>query len=70
MNLGKLGMEERIQELTAAASHTPSPNTYFQLGQLQQSVGRASDAKNSFQAALKLDPSFARARDALNRIGQ
>jgi|HubBroStandDraft_2_1064218.scaffolds.fasta_scaffold08317_2 tetratricopeptide (TPR) repeat protein len=70
MNLGKLGMEERIQELTAAASHIPSPNTYFQLGQLQQSVGRASDAKNSFQAALKLDPSFARARDALNRIGQ
>jgi Tfp pilus assembly protein PilF len=68
MNLGKLGMEERIQELTAAVSHLPSPNAYFQLGQLQQAVGRSSDARNSFQAALQLDPNFSNASDALNRL--
>jgi hypothetical protein len=70
MNLGKLGMEERIQELSTTVSRTPSRDAYFQLGQLQQAVGRISDARNSFQAALKLDPNFSYARNALNRLGQ
>jgi len=68
-NLGKLGMDKRIQELKTAASAHPSAGAYLQLGQLQQAAGHPSDASASFQTALKLEPGFPEARKALNSLG-
>jgi hypothetical protein len=65
-NMGKLGMDERIQKLTVSASAHPSAGAYLQLGQLQQAAGHLPQASASFQTALKLNPGFAEARDALN----
>ncbi len=68
-SLGKLGMDERIQELKASATAKPSAPAYLQLGQLQQAAGYSSDASASFQTALKLNPEFMEARKALNSLG-
>jgi len=68
MNMGKLGMDERIQKLAASASAHPSAGAYLQLGELQQAAGHFPQASASFQAALKLDPGFAEARDALSSL--
>jgi len=70
MGLGKLGMQERIQELSTELSRSPSRDGYFQLGQLQQAAGLPADAKASFRAALKLDPSFSSALNALNAVSK
>jgi len=64
-NLGRLGMDLQIQKLKQSASEKPSASTYFQLGQLQQAVQLNADARNSYQQALKLNPKFADARNAL-----
>jgi tetratricopeptide (TPR) repeat protein len=69
MKMGRLGMDERIQELAASASAHPSAGAYLQLGQLQQAAGHSSEASASFQTALKLDPGLLAARKALNSLG-
>ncbi len=68
MSLGRLRMEEKIQELSASASRRPSPLAYLQLGQLQQSAGHIPEARISYQTALKLDPKFADAKSALHDL--
>ncbi len=67
-NLGKLGMETRIQQLTAEASAHPSAATYLQLGQVQQAANEIPEARASYSQALKLDADLAAARDALNGL--
>jgi protein O-mannosyl-transferase len=69
MNLGKLGMAERVQELAASAAAHPTPAAYLQLGQLQQAAGMAADARQSFQTALKLNPKSYEAQKALTSLG-
>ena len=69
-NLGKLGMEEQIQQLARKASSAPSANAYFQLGALQQGVQHIPDAIISYREALKLDPKFQEARSALDALSQ
>jgi protein O-mannosyl-transferase len=68
MNMGKLGMLERVQQLAAEASAKPSPQAYLELGQLQQAAGLTPDARQSFQTALKLNPKFADAQKALQSL--
>jgi len=68
-NLGKLGMDQQIQQLKRSASAKPSAATYFQLGQLQQAAQHMSDARDSYQQALKLNPKSAEAKQALNTLG-
>lgn len=68
MNLGKLAMQEKIQELVNSASSHPTPEGYLQLGQFQQAAGYLPDARSSYQMALKLNPKLADARDALERL--
>jgi tetratricopeptide (TPR) repeat protein len=68
MNMGKLGMMERVQQLAAEASAKPSPQAYLELGELQQAAGLAPDARQSFQTALKLNPKFADAQKALQSL--
>jgi Tfp pilus assembly protein PilF len=69
MNLGKLGMAERVQELAASAAAHPTPVAYLQLGQLQQAAGMTAAARQSFETALKLNPKFDEARKALTSLG-
>jgi tetratricopeptide (TPR) repeat protein len=67
-NLGKLGMEVRIQQLAAAATGHPTPQAYLQLGQLQQIAGHPEDARSSYEEAVKRDPNFVAARGALESL--
>jgi len=67
-NLGKLAMQERVQQLAASAADHPSPGAYLQLGQLQQAVGLLPDARTSYQTALRLKPEFPEARSALESL--
>jgi protein O-mannosyl-transferase len=67
-NLGKLGMEKRIQQLSAEVSAHPSPGAYLQLGQLQQAANQIPEARASYSQALKLDANLAEARNALNGL--
>lgn len=69
-NLGKLAMEEQIQQLALKASAAPSATAYFQLGQLQQGAQHIPEALASYREALKLDPKSATARDALDALSQ
>jgi tetratricopeptide (TPR) repeat protein len=69
-NLGKLAMEEQIQQLARKASAAPSATAYFQLGELQQGAQHIPDAIASYQEALKLDPKFQEARRALDALSQ
>ena len=69
-NLGKLAMEEQIQQLAHKASAAPSATAYFQLGELQQGAQHIPDAIASYQEALKLDPKFQEARRALDALSQ
>ena len=64
-NLGKLGMDERIQQLSATATANPSAITYLQLGQVQQAAGRLIEARASYEAALSLDRDSAQVKNAL-----
>jgi tetratricopeptide (TPR) repeat protein len=66
--MGKVAMEQRIQELSDSAFHHPSRDLYFQLGQLQQAAGHIPQARQSFGAAVKLDPRFADAQNALDNL--
>jgi hypothetical protein len=68
-NMGKLGMDERIRQLTAAAAADPAPEAYLKLGQLQQAASHIPEARESYQTALKLNPKFADAKDALAKLG-
>jgi len=65
ISMGKLAMEESIQQLATAAAKRPTSNAYFELGELQQSAGHIPEARTSFEAALKLDPRFAPAQSAI-----
>jgi tetratricopeptide (TPR) repeat protein len=67
-NLGKLGMEERIQQLSTAAAANPTPQAYLQLGQLQQAAGHPDHARASYQEALNRDPHFSAAQSALRGL--
>jgi Flp pilus assembly protein TadD len=67
-NLGKLGMDQRIRQLAAAAIAHPSAKAYFQLGQLQQATGRLPEARASYEAALSLDRGSADVRAALQNL--
>jgi tetratricopeptide (TPR) repeat protein len=69
-NLGRLRMSQRVSELAKSAEEHPSADTYWQLGRLQRDLGQLSNAKSSFEHALKLAPTFAEARQALNDISQ
>jgi tetratricopeptide (TPR) repeat protein len=68
MNLGKLAMDERIQQLAQSASAAPSATAYLQLGQLQQAAEHPQEARASYLHALQLDPKTEEARRALQTL--
>jgi len=67
-NLEKLTLDETIQKLSTSASANPSPDAYLQLGRIQQFAGKIAEARKSYEAALKLDPQFSEAREALSDL--
>jgi protein O-mannosyl-transferase len=68
LDLGKLGMAKRARELSTAAAAHPTPGVYLQLGQLQQAAGMISEARQSYETALKLNPKFVEAQKALASV--
>jgi Flp pilus assembly protein TadD len=68
VNMGKLGMDKRIVELRNLADAKPTAQGYLTLGQLQQAAGYLTEAQDSYQRALKMDPKLGDARDALASI--
>jgi Tfp pilus assembly protein PilF len=70
MHLGQLELEHKIAQVTENVATHPTAQDYVVLGQLQQSVGRPTDARKSFEQALKLDPKSGDARSALANIAQ
>jgi protein O-mannosyl-transferase len=70
LNRGKLRMSRKIQELAASASTQPSPKAYLELGQLQEAAGQIVDARQSYETAIKLNPKFTPAQEALSKLSQ
>ena len=68
-NMGKLAMDERIQQMSASVAAHPSADAYLQLGELQQAAGHPTAARASFQTALKMNPALPDAQEALNTLG-
>ena len=69
-NIGKLAMDERIQQLSAAASAHPTAEAYLQLGQVQEAASHVPDARASFEAALRINPKFSDAKAALEALNK
>jgi len=69
-NLGKLAMDERIQQLATSASAAPSTAAYLELGELQQAAQHMAEARASYEKALKLNPTSEEVRQALNGLNQ
>jgi protein O-mannosyl-transferase len=68
MNRGKLAMTKRIQQLVTSASAKPSPAAYLELGQLQEAAGQPVSARESYETAIRLNPKFTPAQDALTKL--
>jgi tetratricopeptide (TPR) repeat protein len=62
------------QSLRAYLQHTPGPNEVshavanWRLGMIAEKRGNKAAARESFEAALKLDPNFRQAKEALARL--
>jgi hypothetical protein len=69
---GQLNMPERAVEcLTRATALAPqSAALWFNLGVAQEKAGKRAEAVASLRQALKADPSYDRARQALSRLGE
>jgi Flp pilus assembly protein TadD len=66
--LARLDVEEKVVELSGSAEAHPTATVLLQLGQLQQELGRISQARESYQHALRLDPQLPQARSALEAL--
>jgi protein O-mannosyl-transferase len=70
MRMGRLGMEEKIVQLSEAAAAHPTALNYMVLGQLQESAGHVAEARESYRQALKLNPKLEDARTSLSGVTQ
>lgn len=68
MNRGKLAMSKRIQQLATSASAKPTPAAYLELGQLQEAAGQRLNARESYETAIRLNPRFTPAQEALSKL--
>lgn len=59
----------KLLEKIAASEH-PQADSLYQLGLLRQAAGQNKEAVQAYRRALQIDPAFAGARDANNRIAQ
>jgi protein O-mannosyl-transferase len=69
LKMGQLAMARRIQDLSYSAAEKPSPDAYWQLGQLQEAAGQLPEARKSYETALKMNPNFDEAKKALASVG-
>jgi tetratricopeptide (TPR) repeat protein len=59
-----------IQRMSASATEDPSGASYLQLGILFEEAGRLQEARSAYEQALKVEPSFDPAKQALNALDQ
>ena len=64
MNMGQHDVAEPHLEILLKMKYQPS-RTHFALGEIAQASGRLDEAARHYQASLKLEPGFDRARQAL-----
>ena len=59
-----------IERMSASATEDPSGSSYLQLGILFEEAGRLQEARAAYEQALKVEPSFDPAKQALKALGQ
>ena len=65
MGFARTFTDEKIKALGASLELHPTPDGYWELGQLQDAGGYTASAVSSYQHALELDPKLEKARTAL-----
>jgi len=67
-------LERGVECLQAYLKHEPEPgqptwaNAQWRLGMLYEKMGQADMARKAYEAALKLDPDYKEAREALEKL--
>lgn len=61
-------LDEAVRDLSRAAELQPHPQTFVRLGDVLGRDGRRSEARDAYQQALKLDPEFQSAKEALAHL--
>jgi len=60
--------EQMIDHLRQGVAHSPTPDNYTSLGLLLQETGKTTAAREAFEQALKLDPTFEEAKTLLRAV--
>lgn len=63
-------MEEAITDLSHSVQARPTAEGYFELGHTLALIGQTSEALQAYQQALKVDPDFVQAQQALDALRQ
>jgi tetratricopeptide (TPR) repeat protein len=67
-NLAQMDMQDSVADLSREVSAHPTPQGYFQLGQLLKESNMIPDAEIAYQDALRLDPHLDEAKRALRDL--
>lgn len=62
--------QEAMHDFAVSLELQPTPQVYFQLGNMLAKSGRNAEALTAYQQALKLSPEFAEAQQAADRLRQ
>lgn len=65
---GKL--DEAIADFSRSVAAQPTAQGFYELGHTLALTGRTAEALQAYQQALKVDPDFAQAQEALDALGQ
>jgi len=65
---GKL--DEAIADFSRSVAAQPTAQGFYELGHTLAQTGRTAEALQAYQQALKVDPDFAQAQQALDAVGQ
>lgn len=69
LRLDSDAVHQTIRQATELVAAHPDATGYFQLGLLQEGAGQLADARAAYEQALRLNPQFGPARDALEVLG-
>ncbi len=63
-------LDQAVQELELSDKlHPGSTQIIYDIGQTREKMGNIEEAKKEYQSALQFDPQFAKAQEALSRLG-
>ena len=70
LSLDPQQVQELLEELTDRVAQHPAPSGYWQLGLMLEGTDQTELARSAFQKALRLNPDFAPAREALEVLAK